>query len=108
MARSKKFRKLKFDGIEYGWSVKNERSLEENYVLIWDIESKQIIDEFRVHELEQIKPSMVVAYIKKNILKKPQTPEIIDSYGDVDHIDGIDEYPYEKKQSYYDDDSFDY
>ena len=68
MARSKKFRKLKFEDVEYGWSVKNDQVLEENYVLIWDVESKQIITEFRVHEHEQIKPSMVAKYIQENLL----------------------------------------
>jgi len=68
MARSKKFRKLKFEDVEYGWSVRNDRALEENYVLIWDVESKQIITEFRVHEYEQIKPSMVAKYIQENLL----------------------------------------
>jgi len=68
MGRAKKFRKIKFDETEYGWSVRHDAISGENSVLLWDTESKEIIHEFTPNGPENIKPALIEKYIKDNIL----------------------------------------
>ena len=61
-----KFRKLRINDMDYGWSVvgPNDTFNETNEVRIWDTDTAQIIDRFQVHEFTTITPLMVVEYIE--------------------------------------------